>query len=143
MKTIYVAALAAVLLIGGVCLAEPCDCWKSGSTYNAMFAAGTSETLVGTIVEVTSFGMDECGDGGMQLILKTDGGKVAVHLGPEWYMDHQTVELIAGDKVTVRGARCEFKSKPILLAQAVMKSNEMLVLRSPSGAPAWDAIRQL
>jgi hypothetical protein len=143
MKRIFAAAIIATLLTTGLSIAEPCDCWLSGSEYNALFATGTMETLTGTIATVTTFPIEGCGDGGVQLVINADDGQFAVHLGPEWYMHHQPVELKAGDKITVRGALASYDSEPTLLAQAIVKSNQMLVLRSPSGVPAWDALKQL
>lgn len=78
---------------------------------------------------------------GVQLLLGTAKGTLAVHLGPSWFVDHQRMRVAPHDVIEVTGSRVTFEGKPALIANVIRKGNERLRLRTPDGAPLWPASR--
>jgi len=75
--------------------------------------------------------------GGVHLMVKTDKEEIAVHLGPRWYVDEQTVKLAVKDRVEVRGSRITQAGKPVIIAAEVKKADQVLKLRDEAGLPLW------
>jgi hypothetical protein len=117
--------------------------WGPGSPYGRMY---DPKTVVSTRGEVASIDLITPVRGmsrGVHLTLKTDKGEtLAVHLGPQWYIDQQPVKLAKGDKVEVRGSRITFQDKPALIATEVTKHGQTLRLRDDNGVPAWAGWRR-
>jgi len=59
----------------------------------------------------------------------TGGGTVAVHLGPEWYIERLDGKLAKGDAVEVKGSRVTFAGNPAIIAAEVKKGDAVLKLR--------------
>jgi hypothetical protein len=77
------------------------------------------------------------GHSGVHLALKTADGEIPVHLGPDFWVDKQTVKFAKGDEITVKGSRITFEGKPALIAVTVSKGATTLVLRDEKGTPVW------
>jgi len=77
------------------------------------------------------------GHKGVHVLLKTADGEIAVHLGPDFWVDQQSVKVARGDEITVKGSRITFEGKPALIAQTVTKGGSTHTLRDAAGAPAW------
>jgi hypothetical protein len=101
-----------------------------------LFDAATVVTITGTVTGETRVdrGM---GHAGVHLLVKTADGEIPVHLGPDFWVDKQTVKFAKGDEVTVKGSRITFEGKPAIIAVTVTKGGATLVLRDAQGAPAW------
>jgi hypothetical protein len=117
----------------------PCAgrCRGGGDPQGRLYDPKTVETLSGEIL-----GLDRIagrnGMTGVHADLKTDKGEtIAVHLGPAWYLDKQTLTLKQGDKVTIRGSRVTLDDKPAIIAAEVSKQGETLRLRDDNGVPVW------
>jgi hypothetical protein len=96
----------------------------------------TVVTVNGTVARVKAF---EGRNGkGIHATLDTADGAIDVHLGPEWYLRQQKVQVGAGDKVSVTGSRITFDDRPAIIAAEVTKGGETLKLRDvKSGVPYW------
>jgi hypothetical protein len=95
------------------------------------------ETLSGEVVSVDKL-TGPRGGAGVHVTLKTDKAEtVAVHLGPAWYLDKQSLTVKQGDKLTVRGSRVSFDDKPAIIAAEVTKEGQTLRLRDEKGVPVW------
>jgi len=117
--------------------------WGPGSPYGRMYDPKTVETVTGEIASVELIAPSRGMSPGVHLTLKTDKGEaLAVHLGPQWYIDQQPVKLAKGDKVQVRGSRITFQEKPALIAAEVIKNGQTLRLRDDNGLPAWAGWRR-
>jgi hypothetical protein len=79
---------------------------------------------------------------GIHLMLKTEKETIAVHLGPEWYIERQDVKLEKGDKIEVKGSRITFDGKPAIIAAECKKGDSVLILRDSTGVPAWAGWRR-
>ena len=67
---------------------------------------------------------------------------MAVHLGPEWYIERLDGKLAKGDAVEVKGSRVTFAGNPAIIAAEVKKGDAILKLRDDNGIPAWSGWRR-
>ncbi len=74
----------------------------------------------------------------MYIFLKTTEETIPVHLGPEWYVEEQDIELLTGDRITVSGSRGIVQGRPAIIATEVRGKGRILTLRSNDGIPTWD-----
>ena len=115
--------------------------WGPGTSYGRMYDVNTIESIRGDVLAVERFtptGMSA----GIHLQVKTRTETLFVHLGPEWYIDRQDVQIAVKDTIEVKGSRISFQGKPAIIAAEVKKGDEVLVLRDESGLPAWSAMRR-
>lgn len=101
-----------------------------------MFDPATVVTVQGTVLGESRIdrGM---GHSGVHLSVKTADGEIPVHLGPDFWVDKQTVKFAKGDEITVKGSKITFEGKPAIIAETVTKGASTLVLRDAQGVPAW------
>ncbi|OQY65602.1 MAG: hypothetical protein B6D46_12940 [Polyangiaceae bacterium UTPRO1] len=71
------------------------------------------------------------------MTIETGKEKVAVHLGPAWYVDAHPPRLQSGDEVEVEGSRVSIDGQRALVAREVRKDGQVLTLRNAAGVPAW------
>lgn len=99
----------------------------------------TVETVGGTIVRLETRPSRGGVEQGVHAQVRTGGGTISVHLGPEWYLHTQTLTLKVGDRVTIRGSRITSGGSSALAAATVRRGAEVLVLRDSAGIPYWSA----
>jgi hypothetical protein len=92
----------------------------------------TVETVSGQVLSVDKIASRRGGFYGVHLVMKTADGELPVHLGPSWFMDHQSMKIAPSDAIEVT-----YDGKPALIASQVKKGNETIVLRDSSGLPMW------
>jgi hypothetical protein len=109
-----------------------------GSQYGRMYNPQTVTTVGGEIAKVDKIVPVRGMHRGVHLLLKTSEPEpLAVHLGPEWFVDRQEITFKPGDKVEVRGSRITFDGKPAIIAADVTKDGKTLHLRDANGVPVW------
>jgi hypothetical protein len=100
-----------------------------------MFDPKTVTTVQGDIVNIQA---DQGRRGqGVHLTLAVGSENLQVIVGPSFYLDEQSVRLVAGDKVEVKGSRSTWGGQPVLVAQEIRKGNDALTLRNADGVPLW------
>ena len=116
--------------------------WGMGAQYQRMYNVGTVETIAGEIVSIDQMtpmgGMSR----GVHLQVKTDKETLAVHLGPEWFLDRLDSTLENGDKIEVKGSRVTISGAPVIIAAEVRKGDQVLILRDDAGIPIWAGWRR-
>lgn len=141
MKIILALLTFALLLTGNTVMAQRQGKGRNmpGRHYNPE----TVTNITGTIesVEKQTYGKRN-GYTGIHLLVQTKTEKIAVHLGPEWYIEEQGVTLDKGDKVNVEGSRITFDGEPAIVARKLIKGSQALILRSEDGTPKWAGQRQ-
>lgn len=100
------------------------------------FDASTVTTVQGQIADIQRFDGGR-GGGGVHLSVAVGSETIAVHLGPAFYVDAQSLELAKGDTVEVKGSRITLEGVPAIIAQEVRKGDRVLALRDASGVPLW------
>jgi hypothetical protein len=149
MVRLVVAALVAVVVpVAGTAVFahEPCGRghhfgWGPGTAYGRIYDVRTVETVRGEVSALETFtgkGMSA----GRHLRIKTGTETVSVHLGPEWYLEQQDVQIEAGDIVEVKGSRVSFQGAPAIIAAEVRRGEATLTLRDASGWPVWSGWRR-
>jgi hypothetical protein len=89
--------------------------WGGNAPYNQMYNPKTIETVDGEVISV-----DEI-----------------THLGPQWYLENQDIQIQPGDKVEITGSRVTFSGQPAIVAAQVKKGKTILTLRDENGFPLW------
>lgn len=136
MKNLLVSAAAATVLtlsLSGQSFAQRAVSGGYGEKYDAH----TVWTVSGEVMSVDKVARDGRGYHGVHLLLKTAKGELSVHLGPSWFVDHQTVQVARHDVIEVIGSPMIYDGKPALIAAEVDKGNQSLRLRTANGLPLW------
>jgi hypothetical protein len=110
--------------------------------YYQPFNPSTVETIEGEVLNITYHPGKYSADSlGVHMTVKTDEETIAVHLGPNWYLEQQE-EINKGDQVLITGSRITFKNKPAIIAAEVTRGQMTLQLRNQKGFPVWRGWRQ-
>lgn len=145
---ISILTVIVVVLTASLAFAGPWKGWRGsggwgrGSQYNRMYNPATVESIAGTVKAIDKVMPMKGMNSGIHVMVKTDNETISVHLGPEWYIERQDVQLEKGDKIEVKGSRVTFADKPAMIAAEVKKGDNTLVLRDGSGIPAWAGWRK-
>lgn len=115
--------------------------WHYHGAYGQMYFSGKDVTLQGTVLETSQFTPRPRMMRGRQIVLQTSEGKINVHLGPEWYVREQEVNLKAGEQVQIRGKQIGEGTKSFVVASEIKKDGQTWVLRDSQGIPFWCAMR--
>ncbi len=73
----------------------------------------------------------------VHLVVKVGDGQLSVHIGPDAWVDRQTIQFAPGDEVEVKGSRFTYPGGAGIIAQSVTRGADTLVVRSASGKPSW------
>ena len=74
------------------------------------------------------------------LLLKTDWGRLVVHLGPAGYFRQHNFQIRAGDLLWVTCIRVVRGQVPLIEATEVKNQWQRLRLRDKNGLPLWPAL---
>jgi hypothetical protein len=100
------------------------------------FDPTTVTTFQGEVLDVQRLA-GRRGHEGIHLTVAMGSEKLAVRLGPDFYVDGQALKLAKGDKVEVKGARTTFDGQVVIIAQEVRRGDQVLALRDANGVPLW------
>jgi hypothetical protein len=128
--------LAAALAVPALTMAQGGPPPGKGPGASRMFDPSTVVTVTGTVTGESRVDRGR-GHSGVHLAVKTADGEIPVHLGPDFWVDKQSLKVAKGDEITVKGSRITFDGKPALIAQTVTKGGNTLALRDGAGVPAW------
>lgn len=110
----------------------------SGCPGFGQYDPAKSEVVTGQVVSFEQVDPQKCSTGqGVMLKLNSGNAAVSAYIGPQWYLDQQTMKLAAGDTVEVRGSKSVRGDETAFIAAEVKKGGEVLKLRDENGAPAW------
>jgi hypothetical protein len=131
-RSLWWILLIAALAAPGTAPAQP----GRAATAQRGFDPATVTTIEGEIKEIQRIPRGQAHEG-VHLVLSTAAENLDVHLGPDSYVDGQSLKLAKGDRVEVRGSRVTVDGKAAIIAQEIRRGDERLVLRDASGVPAW------
>jgi hypothetical protein len=143
---LVVMALAAVQAAGQMGGGRGQGRMMGGPFYNT----GTEMTITGTVDEVQQINGTgpagqtwNCPRGwtGTHVMLKTDTGTLAVHVGPSAYLAGKNFSIAKGDKLTILGSKVQYRGSDFLIAKEITKGSEVLTLRNSAGFPLWSGFR--
>lgn len=112
-----------------------------GARYMRLFDAKTVGTFSGTVTKVEKVAMME-GHTGVHVMLKMADAEIQVHLGPDWFIENQELQLAVGDALELTGSKVTTPKGPAILAMEIKRGAEVLKLRDADGMPAWVAWRR-
>lgn len=102
--------------------------------------------ISGTITALDTF-VDGTNGPTQRLRIRTDDGEILVALGPEWFMERQSLQMSLGQTVNVntfapfgtptQTAGTNLAAPPIVFATSIGFGQQWMVLRSVNGRPAW------
>lgn len=73
---------------------------------------------------------------------KGDAYAAYVHLGPQWYIDRQGIDIEVGDQVEVTGSKILVEGNKVILVSIIKKGDRIWQLRDEKGFPFWSARRR-
>ena len=155
-RSIVVTLVALSALVASVAVAQPwqgwkgCGGWCGGGSgpgsgpggYGRMYDPAKAETVSGEVVSVEQVTPVRRMGMGIAITLKTGQGNLAVHLGPQWFIERQDIKIVPGDKVEIKGVKAVRGDQNIFIAGEVKKGSEILKLRDDAGIPVWAGWRR-
>lgn len=111
--------------------------WNKDSPYCMMFNTGKKMEIKGKIIEIKKFTPQTGASFGIEIVVETAPGNYDVHLGPEWFMKNQEMQLQVGDMVEVNGAMVDFEGRKVIMASEVERGEQEMKLREENGQPVW------
>ncbi len=127
------------IIVGCLCLLAASS-WSQASSrihYSKLYKPATVKTTRGEIVSLGKF-ISGNGRGYCEtLTLKTKEGTFWVALKPERFRPKTNLTLRTGDQVEVTGSLVSLPGKTAIIAATVKKGKDVMVLRDPTGRPAW------
>lgn len=99
------------------------------------YNVSTETTIHGTISAIER--LTGRGQQGLHLVVRTSAGDNTVHVGPQWYVDEQSLTLRKGDDIRVVGSRVTLNSRSVIIARTITKGNQTMQLRRTDGTPLW------
>lgn len=112
-----------------------------GGNYSRIYDINTVETVAGQIRSIDIIHPSNNSSNGIHMTIYLPTGDIIVHLGPEWYIDNQTLQLKADDNVLVTGSKVTYKGDLVIIAKEVIKDGQVLNLRDDYGFPLWSGQR--
>jgi hypothetical protein len=111
-----------------------------GARSARLFDPETVTTVQGEILDIERIPRGRRGEG-VHLVVGAGSEKLAVHLGPSFFVDQQSVKLSEGDRIEVKGSRVVVDGAPALIAQEIKRGSDSMVLRDANGIPLWAGAR--
>ena len=118
--------------------------WGQGTNYERLFNQYNLQTINGSIYRIDTITPIRGMSRGIQFVVKTTTNEeIPVHLGPEWFILRQDMNLNLNDVIEVRGARFSLDGKNVMAAfEITYKNSKVLLLRDEDGIPFWSAWRK-
>ncbi len=118
-------------------MADDNDDWVLGSQYQRLFDARTMKTVQGRVLRIEPFCPGSGRFSGIQLVLELDRKQLAVHLGPQWYVEDQSLPLAYNDVVKASGSMVTFAGAPAMMATEISTAEGSMLLRNADGTAFW------
>ena len=116
-------------------------CCMSGA-YARLYDPAAVTTVSGVVSSVGTFTDGPGGGVGVRAVVKFGSDEMAVHLGPQFWLDAQPIKIVAGDRIEITGSKVTFNNAPAIIASSVKKGTNTLTLRDSAGMPAWRGMRR-
>jgi hypothetical protein len=101
------------------------------------YSASNETTVTGSVEEVQEFYCPVTDDRGTHVVLKTDGGRMLVHVAIARFMREHKLALQSGDRLQVTGAKIRYQGKEGMIAREIVRGDEVFTVRDSTGKPLW------
>jgi len=119
-----------------------------GSLATLVFAQGvgpkseydpkTEISASGTLEKITHMKRGGCcGKGGLHGIIKTDQGRMIIHLAPDWFFDLKKMTLKEEEPVALVGSKMKKGANEYVVVKTITLGGATLALRDDQGVPLW------
>ena len=128
----HIRNCVAALVVLGLSLGVWAQNQRSIRNYNP----ATETTVKGTVEDVQQQ-TGRRGRSGIHLVLNTESGSIAVHVGPSAYVSEKQFSFAKGDKIEILGSKVSINGTDTVIAREINKEGKTLVLRNAQGIPEW------
>jgi len=114
--------------------------WELDSAYNEHYSLDDFDQFKGIVEDIREITPLPGMAPGVGLVVQDqDGDPVNVQLGPESFVNLDSIGLQKGDKVKVKGAWADIDGKEVFMASKVKKSEyvELKLRKTSDGTPFW------
>jgi hypothetical protein len=139
-----IIALAILLFPTGAFAEAPTQkggCWSRDVAMRPMYDPQKNVSVMGRAISIESGVLQRSSatDIGSRLRLKlANNQEIAVYLAPSWYLDRERIQIKAGDRVEIRGAKLNQGRQPmVVVAATIKKGDQTWAIRDPKGKPMW------
>jgi DNA/RNA endonuclease YhcR with UshA esterase domain len=101
------------------------------------YNAANEVTVQGVVQDVQEFYCPISGNEGTHLTVKTETGTFQVHVAPKWVLRSDNLSFSKGDQIQVVGSRIFYMGHDAVIARTIVRGNQTVAFRWPSGKPAW------
>lgn len=105
---------------------------------NEKFYDTGAETKVSGTIRATALQQNSQAHDIVSLMIASDGVEHHIILGPQWFVERQSLPIIPNQSIDVIGSVVNSKGSPCILAREVIFVNQKFFLRDPSGQPLWN-----
>lgn len=102
-----------------------------------VYSTSNEGILQGVVQDVQEFYCPISGNEGTHLLVKTADGNLQVHLAPTRFLSDQNLSFSKGDQIQVVGSRIIYNGHEALIARTVIRGNQTVAFREPTGQPMW------
>jgi hypothetical protein len=147
-KQLLIGGIVIFLTFATTCFTQEIRDWQGSggwgmvTPYGKMFDSRAVETIRGEVLAIEKIIPLKGMSYGVQVVLRTETDTIAVHLGPEWFMENQDLQIERQDIIEVKGSRITFDGQVIMIATEILRRTEILRLRNNIGLPSWIAWRR-
>ncbi len=117
------------------------SCWSRDVAMRPMYDPQGNVSVTGQVISIKSGVLQRSSatDIGSRLRLKLANNKeIAVYLAPSWYLDREQIQIKAGDRVEIRGAKLNKGRQPMVVIAATIKNGDRTwAIRDLKGKPMW------
>ena len=74
----------------------------------------------------------------VELVIKSNDGKVVVYVCPKPFQDELGISFNKGEVITITGAKVKHEESDVILARELVKGQDTILLRDDKGHPVWN-----
>ena len=127
---IAVVAIAAIVVF-------PMLAAGGGGKCQRHYDTATVEDFSGEVIEVIEQDCKGCNVKGVHIKVKGEKETMTIALGPAWYVDNQETKIKVKDEIEVHGSRTKVHDEIVIIAQKIVRGDDVFVLRDEKGFPKW------
>ncbi len=128
----------AALIADTANLTAPQIRWGENSRIGKLYNPNTFEEHAGTVISFQQTKPRLARWHALVVFLKTPkDDHLEVHLGPQWFLEENALDLQINDTVYVSGSKVTVEDRKFLVANKITKGDKTLVLRKDDGKPVW------
>ena len=110
----------------------------SGNTNSAPKYDLKAETKINGAVEETKLFEFATRKDFVELVIKSNEGKVVVYVCPKPFQDELGISFSKGEAITITGAKVKQEESDVILARELVKGQDTIMLRDDKGNPVWN-----